>query len=303
MLFGLAILFGEALGLACAEDELDSAEIFGDEDHVAQEGDHVVFDALARDAFAGAVAFAVGAGTRVIVHVFSVALFGGVPVEGGFAMGATEQAREEEARVGAARVGNGAFFELSEPTEFLLHFLDFIPEFARDDGRAVVFDDEIAEFEDADVEFVRPEGGVGIDGAVEMRFLMNLPERATRGSEGERSKDGGSEVGVGDPFVGGARRPVAVRPDVDGFALEAAGRRTRDASVAFDEFAQAAAVIGGGLFEFFFVGKVYKKFDDAGIVAFGDGVVQTVNDDAPLTDEDLVELGVVYVPREARVIP
>lgn len=43
-------------------------------------------------------------------------------------------------------------------------FLDGVPSVEVYEGLAVMFDDEVAEFEDTDVDFVGEEGFVGVDG-------------------------------------------------------------------------------------------------------------------------------------------
>lgn len=223
-------------------------------------------------------------------------------VEGRSAEFAEGDAREQEAGVGAAGVGARAWVPF--PAVAVLELLNFLPEFGRDDGLAVIFDDEVVtEFEHAFVDLVRPEGGVGVDGAVEAGLVLYLFEGHACGAHLVGLQDARGEFGIGDPFVRHARGPVAVFADADGFAQEAAGRRARHTAMTLDEFTQAALGIGAGLFALFFVAQVNEEFDDAGIVAFGDGVVEGVNDDAPLADHDLVELGVVYIAGEAGMVP
>lgn len=51
-----------------------------------------------------------------------------------------------------------------------------------------------------------------------------------------------------------------------------------------DEGVQAAFGVDAGLFAFFLVGEIDEEFDGASVVAFGDGVVEGVDEDAPFAD-------------------
>lgn len=66
---------------------------------------------------------------------------------------------------------------------------------------------------------------------------------------------------------------------------------------------ESAFGIGGGLTAFFFVGDVYEEFDDAAVLAFGNGIGEGVDEDAAIAEEGFVVDGVVQVAGEAGVVP
>lgn len=182
-------------------------------------------------------------------------------------------------------------------------FLDGVPGGEVDDGVAVVFDDEVAELEDADVELVGEEGFVGADACVEFGLFVDVGEGGTFGFELEGKLKAWHEVWVGDPAMGGVGGAVSSYPNLYRLSFEAAGGCAWDASVFEDEFAEAALGVGGGLAAFFFVGDVYEEFDDASVLAFGDGVGEGVNEDVAVAEEGFVVDGVVEVTGEAGVVP
>lgn len=70
-----------------------------------------------------------------------------------------------------------------------------------------------------------------------------------------------------------------------------------------DEVFETAFGICGGLAAFFFVGDVYKEFDDAPVLPFGNGVGEGVDDDVAVAEEGFVVDGVIEVASEAGVVP
>lgn len=70
-----------------------------------------------------------------------------------------------------------------------------------------------------------------------------------------------------------------------------------------DEVTQAALGVGGGLAALLFVGDVYEEFDDAAVLAIGDGIGEGVDDDIAVAEEGLVVDGVIEVTGEAGVVP
>lgn len=132
---------------------------------------------------------------------------------------------------------------------------------------------------------------------------MNGFEGGAGGAHFKGLFDAVFEFGVGVPAVRHVVGAVAALTDLDGGAFEAHRRRARHTSVFLNEVAESAFGIGGGLSSFFFVAHVYKKFDDATVVAFGDVVVEGVDDDLVGADEGFVVDGVVEVASEAGVIP
>lgn len=181
--------------------------------------------------------------------------------------------------------------------------LDCLPRFEINDGFAVAFDDEVAEFEDADVDAVGEEGFVGVEGGVEARGFVNVLEGGASGAHFKSLFDAVFEFGVGVPTVGYVVGAVAALSDLYGRALEAHRRRARHTSVFLNEVAESAFGIGRGLSSFFFVGHIYEEFDDATVVAFGDLVVEGVDEDLVGADEGFVVDGVVEVAGEAGVVP
>ena len=132
---------------------------------------------------------------------------------------------------------------------------------------------------------------------------MDLHQAGARGFEGEGLLDAGNEIRIRVPTVGHVVGIVAPFAEIHRCAFEAARRRARDTAVFLDEVTKAALCIEGGLFAFFFVGHIDEEFDEAAIIAFGDVVVEGVHGDTPFADDDLVELGVVYIAGEAGVVP
>ena len=182
-------------------------------------------------------------------------------------------------------------------------FLDGVPGGHVDDGVAVVFDDEVAELEDADVELVGEEGFVGADACVEFGLFVDVCECCALGFELEGKLEAWHEVWVWDPAMGGVGGAVSSYPNLYRLSFESAGGCAWDASVFEDEFAEAALGVGGGLAAFFFVGDVYEEFDDASVLAFGDGVGEGVDEDVSVAEEGFVVDGVVEVAGEAGVVP
>lgn len=185
----------------------------------------------------------------------------------------------------------------------VLDDLDGVPERTGDDGVAVVLDGQVAEFEDADVEFVGPEGGVGVDTAEEVGLFLNGSEGGTGGTHFIGTQDEGGEDGIGDPagsHVGGA---VAAQADGDGLAEEAARGDARHTAVLPYQVPQAALYIYRKVGKVLFVLVVDEGFEDATGRTFGDLIVEGVEGVAEGADLGAVELGVVDVAGETVVLP
>lgn len=151
-------------------------QVFGGEDDVGQLVEDGGFEGGAGDASLGAgSAFAVGEGAEVGLVFVAGFLVGGATVEGRSAVGAAGEAGEEEVGRLAARVVCAfAVFEIGGVFEVELDELDFVPEGFGDDRLAIVFVGFAAIFEDADEEFIFPEGGVGVDGAEKVGGFLDL---------------------------------------------------------------------------------------------------------------------------------
>ena len=100
--------------------------------------------------------------------------------------------------------------------------------------------------------------------------------------------------------VGGA---ITAQSNFDRLAFEADWRRARHTTMFEDEISQSAFCIGGGLTAFFFVGDVYKKFDDAAILTVRDGIGEGMYDDVAIAEEGFVVDGGVEVAGEAGIVP
>ncbi len=219
-------------------------------------------------------------------------------------MGAVGNAREEVG--GDLRSAAGMQFGLGHVLAFGMKRedgLDFVPGLAVNNRRAVVLNGDVAKFEDADVELVGEEGLVGIERFEEGGLFVDLNEGGARGFEFEGLLNRGDEFGIGNPAMGDAGSVVAALANGDRFALEAARGDARDAVIFLNEFAQSALGIGAGLTAFLFVAEIYEEFDDAAVVAFGDGIVDGVNNDLVCAEEGFVVDGVVEVAGEAGVVP
>ena len=70
-----------------------------------------------------------------------------------------------------------------------------------------------------------------------------------------------------------------------------------------NELTQAALGIGRSLTAFFFVGEINEEFDDLAIIAFGDRIVEGMDDDAIGAKKRFVIDGVVEVAGEAGIVP
>ena len=293
----LFFVLGELLGA----EELD--ELFGMGKLGLQLIEDACFEGGGGQAREVAIAAAHLAGTGVGGVGFAIALVGGVDVEWGATAGAEEQATEEVVAGLTAGMGEGIGGDVALVGVAVLDELDLIPDLAGDNGAAVVFDGEVAEFENAEVEPVVEEGAVGVEGAVEAGGGVDLEQGFARGAHFEGLADSGDELGVGDPAVGDVGGAVAALANVDGFALEADRRDARDAAVLQDEVAQASAGVGGGLTALLFVGDIDEEFDDAAVLALGDGVGEGVDGDLSITEEGFVVDGVIEVAGKAGVVP
>ncbi len=173
-----------------------------------------------------------------------------------------------------------------------------------DDRFAVVFDDEVGtKLEDADIDFVVEKSFVGVVGAEQVSSNLDLRQGGASRAHLEGALDGGHDLSIGQPAVGVARSSIAVGADLDQLALEAGGRFAWDAAVLFHQVPQAALGIGGGLAAFFGVGDIDEEFDDAAVLAFGDGVGDGVDDHAAVADEGFVVDGVIQITGKAGVVP
>jgi len=221
-----------------------------------------------------------------------------VAVEGCAATPAVGQAAEEEGGVNAAGVA------FAEAGGVVVHdALDGLPGFDGDDGFAVVFVGFAAVFQDADVEFVAEECGVGVEGAVEVEFGVDLGDGRSGSAHFEGLADEGGEVGVGFPAVACVVGAVAAFADVDGNTTEAAGRGAGDAAVLGNDVTQAALDVGGEVGEELLVHPVEGGFIEAACGALGYLVVEGDDLNAAAAQVGAVELGVVNVAGEAGVFP
>src|SRR5690242_16349962 len=96
---------------------------------------------------------------------------------------------------------------------------------------------------------------------------------------------------------------ITTQPKADRFKFEATWRWPGYAFIFLDKFLQTTLRICGCLLALFFVGYINEKFNDATMLAFRNGIVEGVDRNPPLTDPDLVELGIIDVTREAGIIP
>ena len=132
---------------------------------------------------------------------------------------------------------------------------------------------------------------------------MDAQEGCASGFEFEGFFYAGDEFWIGIPTMGDVFGFVATGAEVDWGAFESARWCARDAAISFDEVFEAAFCIGGGLLAFFFVGDVDEEFDDATVFAFRYLVIEGMDNYAPLTQAEFVELGVVYIAGEAGIVP
>lgn len=180
-----------------------------------------------------------------------------------------------------------------------LALLDGVPDFAGYEGFAIVGNGFTGEFEEAEVEFVGPEGAVGVEGGVEAGGGVDFVERAARGAHFKGEADEGGGGGVGDPAVSDARGAVAVAANFDALAQEAARRGSGDTAELVDEFAEAAFDIETEIGEVEFVGVVVDGFEDDGFGAVDVFAGEGVEFVAEFADFGAVELGVKAIAGKA----
>lgn len=124
------------------------------------------------------------------------------------------------------------------------YFLDDVPGVDVYDGFAIVFDDEVTEFENADENFVGKECFVRVEGAEDVGLGVDLGEGGSGCAHFEGAFDAGDHIGIWDPTIGDVGRAVAPGADFYGLAFEADGRCAWDAAMFEDEVAQTAFCIG-----------------------------------------------------------
>lgn len=132
---------------------------------------------------------------------------------------------------------------------------------------------------------------------------MDAQEGYASGFEFEGFFYAGDEFWIGIPTMCDVFGFVTAGAEVDGCAHESARWCSGDAAISFDEVFESAFGVGGGLLAFFFVGDVDEEFNDATVFAFRYLVVEGMDDYAPLTQAEFVELGVVYVAGKAGIVP
>ena len=132
---------------------------------------------------------------------------------------------------------------------------------------------------------------------------MDAQEGCASGFEFEGFFYAGDEFWIGIPTMGDVFGFVTAGAEVDGGAFESARWCSGDAAISFDQVFEAAFGVGGCLLAFFFVGDVDEEFNHATVFAFRYLVIEGVDDYAPLTQAEFVELGVVYIAGKAGVIP
>lgn len=204
---------------------------------VAEVGGELVEDGLFEGFFGdgGQVAVAAVVVAGAFVVVVALAFGGGVAAcEGGSAAGAVGYAAEGVD--GATAFVGGCFSLLVALFVFAVDGLDGVPGLLVYDWFAVVFDDQVAVFEDADVEPVAEEGRVGAFAFVELGCAGDLAVGGPTSAHAPGFLHEGYQVGVRHPLVGDVGFSVSAGGDDHTLTLEATGRGSGHASVVFDEF-------------------------------------------------------------------
>ena len=117
------------------------------------------------------------------------------------------------------------------------------PDLEGNDGGDVIGDSEIAEPEDADVDLVLEEGGVGVEGFEQAGGIVDVGEGMTGGAELKGMENQGGGKGINHPAVGNMRLAITAGADLDGLCLETSGGRAGDGAIILDEAAQTAGYI------------------------------------------------------------
>ncbi len=181
--------------------------------------------------------------------------------------------------------------------------LDGIPDGAGDDGGAVVWDGEIAVVEDAYVEAVAEEGGVGVVGSGQVGGLMDGAVSGAIRAHLEGKADAVDEGGVWLPAVADVGGAVTARGEGNRNADEADGGVAGEGAVGLDVVGEAAFDVDAEVIEEALVGEVNGSFDNAAFGAGGDGVVEGVEEVAAAAEIGAVVLSVVNITGPTGILP
>lgn len=168
--------------------------------------------------------------------------------------------------------------------------LDFIPQFARDYGRAIIFDDEIAKMQHADVDGVVEKRYIRIDRVIKFCFSVDLRQAFSCGFHAKGFVDAKFEIWIGIPTMGGALCAFEGFDD-DGCADKSERGNAWDCSL-FDDVPQTAPGSHRGFVLFLLVGNINDGFNDGTEITFGDFVGERMDDDVSIAKRGFVELSV-----------
>ena len=293
----------ERSGLFFDEELAGRLEGIRTEDVTGEGVEDSVLEGLAGDAAFGTITVAIGTCAEVGLEARAAALFGGMAIEGRAATGAASQAGEDKGRIGVARMILRSRVDMMMTGIMLVAFLAGVPDGAGDDGIAVVLDGQVAKLEDADVEFIGPEGAVGIDRAVEMEFAMDTAYGGASGVHLEGFLHSRHKVRVGSPAGGGVRGAIASFPNNKRFTQKSTRGNAGDAAIELNEVTQAALDINREIDDVLFILVVNEGFEDAAFGSLGDVVVEGIEDVTEIADLGAVEGGIVHVAGETVVLP
>lgn len=118
--------------------------------------------------------------------------------------------------------------------------LDGVPCFAIHNRVAVIFDCQVTEFQDADIDRVSEKCCVRIEGVEQTGVFLDLAEGCSSGAHFKRLADAWNKFWIGFPAVGDVFGFVAAITQVDGDAPEAGRGDARDTSKTLHQVTQSA---------------------------------------------------------------
>lgn len=186
----------------------------------------------------------------------------------------------------------------------LIDHLYLLPGSSVYDRLAVVIDDGVTEFHNADVDLIGKKMVPGILAFVKACFSGDFVVGGTQRSQGKSTPDEGDEFGIWFPAVDDVGFSIATGAEDDGFgAFEAAWRCATDGTVLGDVVLEPAFYIGAEVLQVAGVHPVDGGFEEASIETLGDGFIEGMDDVAAPAQVSFVVLGVIDFTGEAGEFP